>query len=90
MNKPDFRLCENKAQISFAITVKLNNSAFVFATWIVQFLFFFKSEISSLWSLSMTIQAVFCQTWSETPKAGFLMLRLTLDATRLNLLDLKY
>ena len=39
MRKRDYCLCENKAQISFAVTAKLI-SAFVFATRIVQFLFF--------------------------------------------------
>ena len=38
MSKPAFCICENKAQISFAVTAKLI-SAFVLATWIVQFLF---------------------------------------------------
>ena len=39
MRKPDFCICEKKAQISFMVTVKLI-SAFVFATWIVQSLYF--------------------------------------------------
>ena len=56
VRKPDFCLCENKAadqlrgsQISFAVTAKLI-SAFVFATRIVQFLFFLnpKFQASSL------------------------------------------
>ena len=43
MKKPDFCLCENKAQVSFAVTAKLI-SAFVFATRIVHFLFFIKPK----------------------------------------------
>ena len=41
MRKLDFCLYENKGadQLKFAVTAKLI-SAFVFATWIVQFLFF--------------------------------------------------
>ena len=39
MRKPDFWICETKTQISFAVTAKLI-SAFVFATWIAQSLFF--------------------------------------------------
>ena len=39
MRKPTICICKTKAQISFAVTAKLI-SAFVFATWIVQSLFF--------------------------------------------------
>ena len=39
VRKPAFCICENKTQISFAVTAKLI-SAFVFATWIVQSLFY--------------------------------------------------
>ena len=39
MRKPDFCICENKTQISFAVTVKLI-STFVLATRIEQSLFF--------------------------------------------------
>ena len=35
-----------------------------------------KSEISSLLSSSMAVQTGLCQTWSETPKTGFLTTRL--------------
>ena len=35
-----------------------------------------KSEISSLWPSSVTVQPGLCQTWSETPKTGFLRTRL--------------
>ena len=62
-------------QISFAVSAKLI-SAFVFATQIVQFLFFLKSKISSLLSSPVAKQPGLCQTWSETPKTGFLVTRL--------------
>ena len=35
-----------------------------------------KSEISSLYQSSMTVQTGLCQAWSETPKTGFLTTRL--------------
>ena len=46
VRKPDFAYAKTKAQISFAVTAKLT-SAFVFATWIVQFLFFLKPKFQS-------------------------------------------
>ena len=54
---------KTKTQISFAVTAKLI-SAFVFATWIVQSLFFLNPGL--------------CGTWSEPPKTGFLTTRLIL------------
>ena len=53
MRKPDFCIyAKTKAQISFAVTAKLI-SAFVFATQIVQFLFFlnpkFQASSQLLW-----------------------------------------
>ena len=35
-----------------------------------------KSEISSLYSSSVAVQPGLCQTWSQTPKTGFLRTRL--------------
>ena len=46
MRKPDFCICETKMQISFAVTAKLI-SAFVFATWIVQFLFYLNPKFQA-------------------------------------------
>ena len=46
MRKSDFYLCEKKAQVSFAVTAKLI-SAFVFATRIVQFLFFLNPKFQA-------------------------------------------
>ena len=49
MRKPDFCICETKTQISCAVTAQLI-SAFVFATRIVQFLYFLnlKFQVSHL------------------------------------------
>ena len=46
VRKPDFCLGETKAQISFAVTAKLI-SAFVFATRIVQFLFYLNPKLQA-------------------------------------------
>ena len=55
MRKPDFCICENKTQISFAVTAKLI-SAFVFAARKVQSLFFlttnFQASSHLLWLYS--------------------------------------
>ena len=46
VRKPDFRICETKTQISFAVTAKLI-SAFVFATRIVQSLHFLNPKFQA-------------------------------------------
>ena len=35
-----------------------------------------KSEILSFYASSVVVQPVFCQTWSETPQTGFVVMRL--------------
>ena len=40
-----------------------------------------KYEVSSLWPSPVAIQPGLCQTWSETPKTGFLTTRLMFLAT---------
>ena len=40
-----------------------------------------KSEISSLQQSSVAVQPGFCQTWSDSLKTGFLVMRLTLCPT---------
>ena len=70
VRKPDFCLCENKGEISFAVTAKLIN-AFVFATRIVPFLYFLNKKKSSFKPASDTEQACLCQTWSENPEDRF-------------------
>ena len=68
-------------QISFSETAKLI-SAFVFATRIVQFLYFLNPKIQGyshlLWLTGCAAQ--FVSTWSETPKTGFLT-RLILNSS---------
>ena len=64
---PLFVYAKKKTQISFAVTAKLI-SAFVFATQIVQSLYF----------LNQKIQASGHLLWLYTPKTGFLTTRLSL------------
>ena len=61
---------KTKAQTSFAVTAKLI-SAFVFATRIVQFLFYLFAKFQA-----GAAQTSLCQTRSETPKTRFLTARL--------------
>ena len=42
-----------------------------------------KSEISSLKAFSVAVQPGLCQTWSETPKTGFLTTRLICGRERM-------
>ena len=67
-----FAYAKTKTQISLAVTAKLI-SAFVFATRIVQSLYFLSPKSSTV-----AVQAGLCRTWSETLKAGFLTTRLNL------------
>ena len=74
MRKPAFAYVKTKTQISFAVIVKLI-SAFVFATQIVQSLYF----------LNPKFQAIFCGCTARfvsdlvgTPKTDFLTTRLIL------------
>ena len=60
--KPDFCLCENKGTDQLR-----SNCAFVLALSLL-----FKSKISSFYAASGTVHVGLCQTWSETPKTGFL------------------
>ena len=46
MRKPDFAYAKTKAQISFPVTEKLI-SAFVFAKWIVHFLFYLNPKFQA-------------------------------------------
>ena len=68
---------KQKVQISCVVTAQLIRS-FVFATLIVQSLFFLnlKFQASSYCTISVAAQAVLCQTWSELPKTGSLASRL--------------
>ena len=83
MRKPDFCICENKDadqllcfRYTDSIIPLLPKSAklisvFVFATRIVNSLYFLNPKPSSV-----IVQPGLCRTWSETPKTGFLTSRL--------------
>ena len=58
VRKPDFAYAKIKVQISFTATAKLIY-AFVFTSWIVQFLFFLFSK------------GRLCRAWSEPPRRVF-------------------
>ena len=75
MRKPAFCICENKD----ADQLRGNHEAdqrlcFRYIDSTISLLS--KYEISSLWPSSVTVQPGLCQTWSETPKTGFLITRL--------------
>ena len=76
MKKRLFAYAKTKALISFAVTAKLI-SAFVFTTWIVQFLFYLNPKFQASSHL-LQLYSLVCvrSTWSETPKTGFLTTRL--------------
>ena len=57
------------------VTAKLI-SAFVLATRIVQSLYFLNPKFQTSSHLSVAVQPGLCETWSETPKTGFLRTRL--------------
>ena len=73
MRKPAFAYAKTKTQISFAVTVKLIN-AFVFATWIVQSLYFLYSLVCVLPGRKPR-RPVFSQRGSNV-KQFYLMVRL--------------
>ena len=64
--KPFFAHAKPKMQISFAVSSHTNSTI----------LLLHKSETSSIYSYSTVLQSGLCQTWSETPKTGFLTTRL--------------
>ena len=73
--KPAFCICENKD----ADQLRGNREAdqrlcFRYIDSTIPLLS--KSEISSLYSSSVAVQPGLCQTWSQTPKTGFLRTRL--------------
>ena len=75
MRKPAFCICENKD----ADQLRGNREAdqrlcFRYIDSTIPLLS--KSEISSLYSSSVAVQPGLCQTWSQTPKTGFLRTRL--------------
>ena len=75
MRKPAFCICENRD----ADQLRGNHEAdqrlcFCYTDSTIPLLP--KSEISSLYTSSVAVQPELCQTWSETPKTGFLALQL--------------
>ena len=75
VRKPDFRICENKdadqlrghREADQCLCFRHLDSTIPLLS---------KSEISSLEPSSVAVQPGLCQTWSETPKTGFLTSRL--------------
>ena len=75
MRKPDFCICENKD----ADQLRGNREAdqrLCFRHTDSTIPLLSESEISSLYPSSVAVQSGLCQTWSETPKTGFLTTRL--------------
>ena len=65
MRKPTFCIyAKTKTQISLAVTAKLI-SAFVFAIWIVEYLFFLNTKFQAS-SHQVAVRPGLCQTWSES------------------------
>ena len=70
MRKPAFCICENKD----ADQLRGNREAdqrLCFRYKASTFLLLPKSQISSFYPSSVTVQPGLCRTWSETPKTGF-------------------
>ena len=75
MRKPAFCICENKDADQLRGDREADpRLCFCYTDSTIPLLP--KSEISSLKSSSVTVQPGLCQTWSETPKTGFLTTRL--------------
>ena len=75
MRKPEFCKCENKDADQLRGNPEADQRlCFCYTDSTVPLLP--KSEISSLWPSSVAVQPGLCQTWSETPKTGFLITRL--------------
>ena len=75
MRKPDFCLCENRAADQLRSNCEADQRlCFRYSDSTISLLP--KSGISSFWPSSVLVQLGLCQTWSETPKTGFLASRL--------------
>ena len=71
MRNPDFCLLENKGADQLRSNCEADQRlCFRYTDSTISLLL--KTEISSFLSASVTVQADFCGTWSETPKTGFL------------------
>ena len=74
MRKPDFCICENKdADQLRSNCTAYQRLCFRYTDSTIPLLP--KSEISSIYTYSVVVQPGLCQTWSETPKTGFLTTR---------------
>ena len=72
MRKTDFCLCENKGADQLRSNCEADQRlCFCYTDSAISLLL--KSEISRSYPSSLTVQIGMCQTWSETPKTGFLM-----------------
>ena len=87
MRKPAFCICENKDADQLCGNHEADQRlCFGYIDSTIPLLS--KSEISSLYSSSVAVQPGLCQTWSQTPKTGFLRTRLILKpADLLNVYD---
>ena len=88
MRKPVFCICENKD----ADQLRGNREAdqhlcFLYTDSTIPLLP--KSEISCLYVSSEAAQPGLCRAWSETPKTGFLMTRLTFTLSAIQQRDSK-
>ena len=76
MRKPAFCICENKDADQLRGNRKADQRlSFRYTDSTIPLLP--KSKISSPWPSSVVVQPGLSQTWSETPKTGFLTTRLT-------------
>ena len=75
MRKPDFCICENKAADQLCGN-RTADQRLYFHHMDSAILLLSKSEISILEPSSVAVQLGLCRTWSETPKTGFLTMRL--------------
>ena len=75
MRKPAFCICENKDADQLRGNCEADQClCFRYTDSTIPLLP--KSEISSLQPSSVAVQPGLCRTWSETPKTGFLIMRL--------------
>ena len=73
IRKPTMCISENKSADQLRGNREADQRLCVFATQIVQFLFFLNPKFSRLDPASVTVQAGLCWTWSELQIVGFLM-----------------
>ena len=87
MRKPAFCICENKDADQLPGNREADQRlCFRYIDSTIPLLS--KSEISSLYSSSVAVQPGLCQTWSQTPKTGFLRTRLKYENMQANVVYL--